>query len=143
VTRPAATLTDDRRCFACGPENASGLRMTFEYGDGTARCRVTPGGDFGGWCAILHGGIVATLLDEAMAHATIGAGVRAVTARMEVRFRKAVPTDTPLIAAGAVRNRRGRMLEVEATLTGDDGTLYAESSGRFIAEDGEVRSGGG
>ena len=106
------TLSDDRRCFACGPDNAAGLRMTFEYGDGTARSRVVPRREFGGWSNIMHGGIVATLLDEAMAHAAIAAGVRAVTARIEVRFRKAVPTDVPLVVEGRVEGRSGRVMEI-------------------------------
>lgn len=127
-------LADDRRCFACGPENESGLRMTFEYGDGTARAAIAPDRRFGGWCDIIHGGVVATMLDEAMAHATLGTGVRTVTARMEVRFRKATPTGVPLIVEGVVRDRRGRVYLVEATLKGVDGTLYAESQGRFVAE---------
>jgi acyl-coenzyme A thioesterase PaaI-like protein len=130
----SAPLTDDKRCFACGPENPNGLHMVFEYGDGTARCTVVPSRDFGGWSTIMHGGVVATLLDEAMAHAAIGAGVRAVTARIEVRFRKPVPTERTLIAEGVVRGRRGRVLEIDGTLSGEDGTLFAESHARFIAE---------
>ena len=129
-----ARLADDRRCFACGPDNENGLRMTFEYGDRTARSRVVSRREFGGWSDIMHGGIVMTLLDEAMAHAAIAAGVRAVTARIEVRFRKAVPVDAPLIVEGKVQGRRGRVLEMEATLSGEDGTRYADGHARFIAE---------
>ena len=127
-------LADDRRCFACGPDNPNGLRMTFDYGDGTAKSRVVPRREFGGWSNIMHGGIVATLLDEAMAHAAIGAGERAVTARIEVRFRKAVPTDVPLVVEGRVQGRRGRVMEMESTLSGEDGTLYAEGKARFLTE---------
>lgn len=108
--------------------------MTFEYGDGTARSIVAPGRAFGGWSDIMHGGIVATLLDEAMAHAAIAAGERAVTARIEVRFRKAVPTDVPLVVEGKVQSRRGRVLEMESTLRGEDGTLFAEGKARFVTE---------
>ena len=129
-------LADDRRCFACGPDNEIGLRMTFEYGDGTARARVLPRREFGGWSNIMHGGIVATLLDEAMAHAAIAAGVRAVTARIEVRFRHAVPTDVPLLVEGRVEGRRGRMLEIAGALSDEHGTCYAESHARFVAEPG-------
>jgi uncharacterized protein (TIGR00369 family) len=134
-------LTDDRRCFACGPDNERGLRMTFEYGDGTARCRVLPRPEFGGWSDIMHGGIAATLLDEAMAHAALAAGVRAVTARLEVRFRNPVPTDRPLLVEGKVTNTRGRVLEIEGTLRGEDGTTYAESRARFVTERREVDDG--
>jgi acyl-coenzyme A thioesterase PaaI-like protein len=137
------SLADDRRCFACGPDNLAGLQMTFEYGDGTARSRVAPRREFAGWSNIMHGGIVATLLDEAMAHAALASGVRAVTARIEVRFRQAVPTDRPLLVEGRVAARRGRMLEIDGTLSGEDGTCYAESHARFLAErnEGDARNG--
>ena len=133
---PQPRLADDRRCFACGPDNETGLRMTFEYGDGVARSVVAPGRAFGGWSDIMHGGVVATLLDEAMAHAAIAAGERAVTARIEVRFRKAVPTDIPLVVEGKLQSRRGRVMEMESTLRGEDGTLFAQGKARFVTEPG-------
>lgn len=143
ASAPSSALSDDRCCFACGPQNDRGLRMTFEYGDGTARSVIVPGSEFSGWSQVMHGGIVATLLDEAMAHAAIGAGVRAVTARIEVRFRKAAPTGRPLVVEGLVTGRRGRALEIEGTLRGEDGTVYAQSKARFIAEPAEIRAGSG
>jgi uncharacterized protein (TIGR00369 family) len=134
-TRLTATLQDDRRCFACGPENAQGMQLHFEYGDGEAKATFIPAQRFAGWTTILHGGIVATLLDEAMAHAAIAAGIRAVTGRLEIRFRKAAPMDATLIAHGRLESKRGRMLVLSATVTGNDGTLYAEGQGRFVADD--------
>jgi acyl-coenzyme A thioesterase PaaI-like protein len=130
-----AALQDDRRCFACGPENPEGMQLQFQYGDAEAKAVFVPAQRFAGWTTILHGGIVATLLDEAMAHAAIAAGVRAVTGRLEIRFRKAAPMNATLIAHGRLENRRGRMLVLSATVTGDDGTLYAEGQGRFVADD--------
>lgn len=134
-SRSTATLQDDRRCFACGPENAEGMQLRFEYGDGEAIAVYTPQQRFAGWTTILHGGIVATLLDEAMAHAAIASGMRAVTGRLEIRFRKAAPMDATLIARGRLDSKRGRMLMLSATVTGADGTLYAEGQGRFVADD--------
>jgi uncharacterized protein (TIGR00369 family) len=127
-------LQDDRRCFACGPENPHGLHMVFEYGEGSATCTVVPGRTFAGWSNIMHGGVVATLLDEAMAHATLSTGERAVTARLEVRFRKAVPTDEPLIVEARVTGRRGRVFEVSGVIRGADGTVYANGQSRFVTE---------
>jgi uncharacterized protein (TIGR00369 family) len=111
--------------------------MRFDYGEGTARSEIVTGDVFAGWRDIMHGGIVAVLLDEAMAHATLSTGVRCVTARLEVRFRKPVPTDKPLIVEGNVTARRGRVLEVAGTLKGKDGTLYAEGRSRFVTEIGD------
>jgi len=129
-------LQDDRRCFACGPDNPTGLQLRFDYGDAWARAIFVADKRFAGWTTIMHGGVMATLLDEAMAHAAIAAGVRAVTARLEVRFRKAAPVDAPLVLEGRLEGRRGRLLTLSATVTGEDGTVYAEGSGRFVTDDG-------
>jgi uncharacterized protein (TIGR00369 family) len=126
-------LEDDRRCFACGPDNELGLRLQFEYGENAARCTVSVPERFGGWTGIMHGGIVATLLDEAMAHAAIAAGARAVTAKLEVRFRKPAPTGTPLVIEGSVKRLRGKLLDGQAALTDGSGTVYAEGRSRFVA----------
>lgn len=126
-------LQDDRRCFACGRDNTHGLQLEFEYGDGSARATLSPAERFSGWSAMIHGGIVMTLLDEAMAHAAIAAGVRAMTARIEARFRKVVPIGVPLILEGKMEKQRGRVLDLVASLSGEDGTLYAEARGRFLA----------
>ena len=66
---------------------------------------------------------------------TIPSGMRAVTGRLEIRFRKAAPMDATLIARGRLDSKRGRVLMLSATVTGADGTLYAEGQGRFVADD--------
>jgi uncharacterized protein (TIGR00369 family) len=126
-------LEDDRRCFACGPDNEHGLRLHFEYGENSARSTVSIEQKFSGWTNMLHGGVVATLLDEAMAHAIIAAGVRAVTAKLEIRFRKPAPVGVPLILEGTVERRRGKVLDAAAELRDAAGTLYAQGHSRFIA----------
>ena len=133
-TTSDSRLADDRRCFACGPDNTTGLRLTFEYGPTSARCVTTIEPQFAGWVDILHGGIVATLLDEAMAHATIAAGVRAVTARLEVRFFKPAPIGVPLELNGTIERRRGKVLDATASIRDNAGTLYAEGRSRFIVQ---------
>lgn len=132
---PGAALQDDRRCFACGPDNPQGLRLQFAYGEQSAQARFMPASRFAGWSGMLHGGIVVTVLDEAMAHAAIAAGVRAVTGRLDVRFRRAVPVDIPLVVRGSVEHRRGRLLQLRASLEDERGTLYALAHGKFIADD--------
>lgn len=130
----SARLQDDRRCFACGPENDQGLQLRFEYGDGTARARFRIEPRFAGWTSIVHGGVMATVLDEAMAHAAIAAGVRAVTARLEIRYRKAAPIAEVLLVEGRLEGRRGRLLSLVARVSGADDTVYAEAQGRFVAD---------
>ncbi len=127
-------LIDDRHCFACGPDNKHGLRLEFCYSENKARCVYVASSQFNGWSGMLHGGVVATLLDEAMAHAAIAAGLRAVTARLQIRFRRPAPSGERLILEGIVIKRRARALEITASLCAEDGSVYAQAQGRFIAE---------
>jgi uncharacterized protein (TIGR00369 family) len=127
-------LADDRRCFACGPDNTLGLRLQFEYGPDSAHCVTTVAPQFAGWVDMLHGGVVAALLDEAMAHAAIAAGVRAVTARLEIRFFKPAPVGIPLHLHGAIERKRGKVLDATATVSDGADTIYAEGRSRFISQ---------
>ncbi|MFM8595024.1 MAG: PaaI family thioesterase, partial [Chloroflexota bacterium] len=82
---------------------------------------------------VVHGGIVGTMLDEAMAWAAFADGVWAVTARMELRFRQPVVVGTPLEVRGVVTANRGRLIETTGTITRViDGAVLAEASGTFM-----------
>src|SRR6202162_6515957 len=71
----AATPVDDGHCFACGRKSEIGLHLHFEQQpDGSVRSAVTLEQPYQGWRGLAHGGVVATLLDEAMAHAAGGRG---------------------------------------------------------------------
>ena len=78
----------DHNCFACGGQNAIGMRLEIELGDGTARTEWRAGADYVGWEDKIHGGILATLLDEVMAWAPSSYDSWAVTAE---RFRSRMP----------------------------------------------------
>lgn len=125
---------DDGRCFACGPDNAIGLRLRFEAMDDGVRARVTLAPEFQGWQGIAHGGIAMSLIDEAMAHAAGQAGHRGVTASVRVRFRKAVPLEEPLELIGRVVWSRHKVLGLEATLRDSAGTLLVEGEGKFVSQ---------
>ncbi len=124
---------DDGRCFACGPENAIGLRMDFERsGDGVvAHLRLRP--EFQGWQGIAHGGIAIALLDEVMAHAAGAAGHRGVTASLEARFRKPVPLDQPLVVFGRVTGTRRNVLSLEGRVSDAAGKTLVEGTARFLS----------
>ncbi len=80
----------DQYCFACGKENPIGLKLKFEHNPEGVLTNFMPVREFQGFVNILHGGIIVTLMDEAMAHAIIAKGYQGVTARMEVKFEKPV-----------------------------------------------------
>lgn len=128
----------DQVCFACGDRNPHGLHMRFEpdpEGDpaaGAVLCRYQPREADQGFPGVLHGGVLITLMDEAMAWA-MWAKSRAlgVTARMETRYRRPVGTASELLVRAAVVRERGRRLEVEATVADSAGVL-AQASALFL-----------
>ena len=122
----------DHNCFACGRDNAIGMRLKIELGEGVARTTWVGGHDYVGWSDKLHGGIIATLLDEVMAWAPSRYDSWAVTAEMTVRYRSpALPGET-LEATGRVVERRRRIYRVTGEVRGADGRVVAEGSGRYL-----------
>ena len=122
----------DHNCFACGRENPIGMGLHIELGEGTARTEWTAGPDFVGWSDKVHGGIIATLLDEVMAWAPSSFDSWAVTAEMRVRYRSPAMPGEQLIATGRVVERRRRIYEVAGEVRGADGRLVAEGGGRYL-----------
>jgi len=127
----------DRYCFACGELNPIGLHLQFSYGEASAEARFTPGRVHQGYPGLVHGGLVATLLDEAMAHAVIAAHGMAVTGELRVRLRgQGVPVGRPLRLLGQVVGQRGRLIVVEAQILGEDGAVLAQGEGKFMLASG-------
>ena len=124
---------DDGNCFACGPENSVGLHLHFEAeGEGVvARTTLRP--EFQGWKDIAHGGIAMMLIDEAMAHAAGAAGLRGVTASVNVRFRKPVPIGRPVEMRGKVTWQRRNVLGVEADVRDLSGAILVHGEGHFVS----------
>ena len=137
----------DQICFACGDRNPHGLHMRFELDpdgpEGAVLCRYQPREADQGFPGVLHGGVLSTLMDEAMAWA-MWAKSRAlgVTAKMEVRYRKPVVAGQPLVVHAVVTEERGRRMTVDAAIADQDGAVLVESSALFLrlppAEEGRV-----
>jgi uncharacterized protein (TIGR00369 family) len=128
-------LTDDQGCFACGSKNSQGLQLKFQYPrPGTCRSGFMAEQKFQGWKGILHGGIVSTLLDEALAHAVGGANggggaSGAVTAELTVRFKKPVKIGSKIILT---EKDQGRVVEAVSEITDEDGRLLASAKGKLV-----------
>lgn len=131
----------DHNCFACGGQNRIGMRLQIELGEGSARTTWTAGADFVGWEDKIHGGILATLLDEVMAWAPSSYDSWAVTAEMHLRYRAPANPGEDLVAEARVMSRKRRIYEVHGEVHGEDGRLIAEADGRFLgASPSEKRS---
>lgn len=127
------------RCFGCGQTNRSGLRLKFFVDEEhTIVCQVRLARRFEGPPGHAHGGIIATLLDEAMSKANRQFGVLAMTRQMEVEYLKPVPLGARLMLTGRHTGASERKHYCEAQLANEDGQVLARAKGLFIAVDPEM-----
>lgn len=118
----------DGRCFGCGPDNPSGLQMVFEpVAPGVAVATYEVPERFQSWQGVVHGGMVALILDEAVGWAAWHAGKPGVTGKLEVRYRQ------PLRVGERVRVT-GRIESTRRTLVYTSASIERESDGELIAE---------
>lgn len=122
------------RCFGCGQANVTGLRLEFLLApDGAVVSLPIVSDAFEGHPGFLHGGIIATLLDEAMSKAIRVLGTPSVTRTMEVEYLLPVPSGTRLRLEGSVVRSQGRRHWTEAVLLNAEGAALAQAKGLFIA----------
>jgi uncharacterized protein (TIGR00369 family) len=118
-------------CFICGLHNPIGLKMVFEElpGQGRVEAHLTVSDNYRSYPGVVHGGIVATILDETSGRAlmlhTGDVNAFFATAKMEVKYRRATPTNTPLVAVGWVERAGESRARVKGELRLEDGTLLA------------------
>ncbi len=115
-------------CFACGPNNPIGLKLKFTWDGTTATAEFIPTELHQGWTNIVHGGILFTLLDEAMSYVTYFQGLSSVTAKTEVRFKQVAPIHQPLLISATTVKKTRKLLEAKSIITLKDGTEIAHGS---------------
>jgi uncharacterized protein (TIGR00369 family) len=123
---------NSRSCFVCGRDNDKGFRTRWENDReaGEVKTTVVVPEHFNGYPGIVHGGIVAALLDEAVARSVLLDGHfddLMVTAKLEVLYRRPVPTETPLLLTGHLMERTDRRATARARLRLPDGTVAARA----------------
>ncbi|MGB8029404.1 MAG: PaaI family thioesterase [Terracidiphilus sp.] len=121
------------RCFGCGPANQTGLRLEFLLADdGSVVSFPVVASAFEGHPGYLHGGIIATLLDEAMSKAVRARGNSSMTRKIEIDYLRPVPSETPLRLEGRVVRNEPRKHWAEARILNEKGRVLAEAKGLFI-----------
>ncbi len=134
---PLQDIKDYTMCFACGQENPIGLKLSFRQEGETVKTEFTPGESHQGWPGIVHGGIINTLLDEAMAYAALFQELYCVTAKTEVRIRNTALVGQQLYVSAWITNKRSKLVEAKAEIILEDGTPVAEGKATmYIVEEG-------
>jgi uncharacterized protein (TIGR00369 family) len=127
-----AEYVDDGMCFACGTRNPQGLGLRFRFDSREVAADVTFGQAFQGYRGIVHGGLISTVLDEAMVTLLSKLGVLAVTAELTVRFVAPARVGEPFRVTARLVEKRGRISKLEARLVGADGTEIARARSTYF-----------
>ena len=127
--------TDGNRCFVCGPGNNIGLKLVFRIEDDVCRSEFNPGDMHCGYDGVTHGGIIFSVLDDVMANWIHLKGVRAYTAKCEIRYKDNLPTGTEVNLEGHCIKQRGRLIVMEGKMfRADTNEIVAETQASFMRE---------
>ena len=121
---------NSRHCFVCGLESPVGLRLRFtDNGVDEVRAVYTVHSQFQGYPGMVHGGIIAAMLDETGGRTVMINDPNRffMTAKMEIRYRQPVPTNTELTLVGHLSRDRGRLVQAHAEIRLPDGAVAAEA----------------
>ncbi|MFT4570873.1 MAG: hypothetical protein ACI8TX_001173 [Hyphomicrobiaceae bacterium] len=120
-------------CFGCGPGNPKGLGLVFERDGDEIITRVALSADYAGYETFVHGGIVASILDEAQGWAMINlADCYGVTRSLNVTYRRPVAVERPLVVRATLQERRGTSVFLESRIEDERGRLLASAAGHWI-----------
>ena len=137
----AEKIVRDDNCFCCGKQNSRGLQLEFRYPEeGKAETECVIPAYFTGWKKMTHGGFLAMLLDETMAHSCISQAVTGITVDIRVRYLKPVEVGERIRVCGQVARVKSRIIETEADVRNEAGEVLARGSARFLKMSGRAES---
>uniref|UniRef100_A0A7V3ZWH1 Acyl-coenzyme A thioesterase THEM4 n=1 Tax=candidate division WOR-3 bacterium TaxID=2052148 RepID=A0A7V3ZWH1_UNCW3 len=122
-------------CFACGKKNPIGFQLSiWETGNGV-KTEFIVKKEFEGYKDIVHGGIVATLLDEMIAWACRKKGYQAVTAELTVRYKKPMVINQKYFAFGEIKKIHHRLIIGESKIVDESDNLIAFAQAKMYITD--------
>jgi len=127
-------LPHTHACFVCGESNAIGFRLRFETNGRIVQTRFRPRPEHIGFKNVMHGGLIATVLDEVMVWGcAVATRQFAFCAELTVRFLSPVGPGGELVAIGELAaNRKGKVFEAKGALRNNTGKILAEATGKYL-----------
>lgn len=125
-------------CFGCSPHNDHGLKLSFTHVPGYCYAEYKIASDFCGFDTMSHGGIVATLLDEAAGWTIMTNLLRfAFTVEANIKFLKPVPLNTKLLIVGRIESEQGQSIFMRSAIYLESGLLLAEMKSKWFSPNQE------
>lgn len=132
---------NSKHCFVCGRENPYGLKLNFyETTPGEVVVEYTVPEQFQGYPGVVHGGVVAAMLDEVTGRVHMGGFPPRFmfTARLDVRYHKNVPVGKPLRIVGYAGKSKERTATASGKIFGPEGDLLAEAEALLVNVPDEI-----
>jgi uncharacterized protein (TIGR00369 family) len=135
----AAQVKPPNVCFGCGKANDAGMQLEFSHDEERKRVigKFALGERYQGAPGIVHGGIVALVLDEALSKVSRFYGVRAVTAELNVEYLRPVRVGQEIRVEARQDRSEGRQLYYAGEIQDAKGRVLARARGRFVVVDAE------
>ena len=124
--------TTYQRCFACGHHNEHGLKLTFRREGNRIVAEYQPMERYQGFPGVLHGGILATMLDETMGRTGALRREWMMTGKLDIRYRRPAPLDQKLRVWGEIARERDGAIDAVGAVELMDGTVLADARGMFV-----------
>ncbi len=130
---PAIALPRYPNCFVCGSENHSGFDTTFYFRNNQIETDIIPEARHTGYQNVVHGGLLATLLDECMGWSSIlSRKVMCATAEMSIRYKTSAYVGDRLTVCGRLISDKRRIILAKGEIVRDDGTVICTGEGKFV-----------
>lgn len=127
---------DAMNCFVCGTENIIGLKIKFTLSKNGCTGNFTPRKEHSGFDNVTHGGIVFSILDDAMANWFYLQGASGFTAKSEIRYRNAMPIGVSVAVQCQFLKKKGKLIQLKSHVSNiASNIVYAESQASFILTD--------
>jgi acyl-coenzyme A thioesterase PaaI-like protein len=127
-----ALKDENNICFGCSPDNPIGLKMVFEQDGDVCRSRYTTCPEHQSWNDVVHGGLLATMMDEAMGKWLWEHGLTAMTAEMTIRYSAVVPVGVTLTIESYLVSQKRKLIEMAASIALPDGTVAVRAKAKFL-----------
>lgn len=123
----------ETNCFACGTANPHGLAIHYHITPtGIAEAHWTPLSRWQSFNGVIHGGIVTTVMDEAMAKAIVATGQRGLTCEMRIRLHDSLRPEESVAIRGWIVSRHRRLIKAEANISSSSGREFAHAWASFL-----------
>jgi acyl-coenzyme A thioesterase PaaI-like protein len=125
--------SEANNCFVCSPTNPIGLHLEYRIENDICLSEFTPGANHCGYDNVTHGGIIFSVLDDVMANWVFLKGIKAFTAKCELRYKGELPIGTRVRLEGECIKQRGRLTVMKGTMTREDNNkVVAECEASFM-----------